>query len=298
VKQEEVESELPDLFTSFLGLGIPELPLADSPNEQDAQSENGDAQDADALSDDTEQLLGSLQLKKEPSPEGGEKQAKRRQQVAAACRRSRAKKKREVEELQGQVVALHKERSENMSVIETLRQQIEEMKTTSTPLKNEEVDRLREENGVSTLSLPCALCLSHLCLFCQELQKRLKSHEQFVEAFKGLADAAPLDNAVVMNKRVCTGVGINGQAGEKKAAAVEQEPVKREDVTNSDHENAPSAGSDEDEGLSKKLKHKPSASPSSSSSPTAKQDAKNAKENKQKLSAKTTDGATSGPESA
>jgi hypothetical protein len=147
VKQEELESELPDLFTSFLGLGIPELPL---PNEQDAQQSesSGKSQEADALSDDTEQLLGSLQLKKEPSPEGGEKQAKRRQQVAAACRRSRAKKKREVEELQGQVVALHKERSENLGVIETLRQQIEEMKTTPAPSRGE-IDRLREENGVS-----------------------------------------------------------------------------------------------------------------------------------------------------
>ena len=47
----------------------------------------------------------------------------------------------------------------------------------------------------------------------QLLQKRLKTHEQFVEAFKGLATSAPEDNASV-NKRVCIGEGINEKVEE------------------------------------------------------------------------------------
>ena len=86
----------------------------------------------------------------------------------------------------------------------------------------------------------------------QDLQKRLQSHQQFVEAFKGLASAAPLETTA-MNKRVCTGVGISGQVGEKKGA--EELPREESAIANSDKTQASSTDLDQgEEASTKKLK--------------------------------------------
>ena len=102
----------------------------------------------------------------------------------------------------------------------------------------------------------------------QLLQKRLKTHEQFVEAFKGLATSAPEDNASV-NKRVCIGEGINEKVEEKKAIAVEEHDSKVCRAQQQVQQQAPEGGCNS----AKKQKHRAKASPSSSSRPAPEQSA-------------------------
>jgi len=111
-----------------------------------------------------------LKVKKEDASVGGaeeseaEKVKKRRQQIAAASRASRARRKRELEDLRDENKRLREERSQFLSKIGELQMKVEHMR----------------ERGSTDMRVENEL-----------LRAQLEEHKRFVSCFKKLCDGAP-----------------------------------------------------------------------------------------------------------